>query len=41
MGGATIKQYLNETGAGQQYQNYFSDLEIARADADAQADPRY
>ena len=36
-----LRDYLKQSGPGQQYQDYFSDQEIQDADADAQADPRY
>jgi hypothetical protein len=36
-----LRDYLDQTGAGQQYKGYFTDQEVREADADAQADPRY
>lgn len=36
-----LRDYLDQSAPGQQYQGYFTDQEIQDADADAQADPRY
>jgi DNA-directed RNA polymerase subunit RPC12/RpoP len=37
----SLRGYLNQSPAGDQYRDYFTDLEVQDADADAQADPRY
>jgi hypothetical protein len=37
----TLRGYIDQPGAGDQYKDYFTDDEIQEADADAQADPRY
>jgi predicted RNA-binding Zn-ribbon protein involved in translation (DUF1610 family) len=36
-----LRDYLDQSPAGKQYAEYFTDQEIQEADADAQADPRY
>jgi hypothetical protein len=36
-----LRDYLNQTPPGQQYNGYFTAKEVQDADADAQADPRY
>jgi hypothetical protein len=36
-----LRDYLDQSPAGRQYQGYFPDQAIQNADADAQADPRY
>jgi hypothetical protein len=36
-----LRDYLDQSAPGRQYQDYFTDQEIVDADADAQADPRY
>jgi hypothetical protein len=36
-----LRDYLDLTGPGKQYKDYFTDQEIQDADTDAQADPRY
>jgi hypothetical protein len=36
-----LRDYLDQSGPGHQYKEYFTDNEVQEADADAQADPRY
>jgi hypothetical protein len=36
-----LRDYIDQSPPGRQYQDYFTDEEIHNADADAQADPRY
>src|SRR5919202_1248787 len=36
-----LRDYLDQSTAGQQYRGYFTDSEVQDADAAAQADPRY
>ena len=36
-----LRGYLDQTEAGKQYRDYFTDKQVDDADAEAQADPRY
>jgi hypothetical protein len=36
-----LRDYLDQSVPGRQYQGYFPDNEVQDADSDAQADPRY